>query len=205
MSEAKTARTFVVAATSVERYVTRVATCPGKQHSSGRPPERRNWPTEVLGLASVGNFRRDPSTSQFTPTTCVDFTFDQVAYLNGGNNLNGGNRSNFQLVPLGAGNTISGSANVTAGTYQRRPGRGPGWVRTAGWGSLRARRSPTTRLRLRFRYSTSSTRSGGTSYRGEARKGLAPVSRSAYVRVARLPVVYGDTFRLEVATLLLTS
>ena len=65
-----------------------------------------NGPTEAPDLNSVGNFRRGPFTSQFEPTTCVDFTFDQVAYLNGGS------RSNFQLVPLNAGDALSGSTNV---------------------------------------------------------------------------------------------
>ena len=66
-----------------------------------------NGPTEAPDLNSVGNFRRGPFTSQFTPTTCVDFTFDQVAYLNGGD------KSNFQLVPLNGGDAISGSTNVS--------------------------------------------------------------------------------------------
>ena len=65
-----------------------------------------NGPTEAPDLNSVGNFRRGPFTSQFKPTTCVDFTFDQVAYLNGGN------RSSFQLVPLNAGDALSGTTNV---------------------------------------------------------------------------------------------
>lgn len=50
-------------------------------------------PTEAPDLVSVGNFRRGPFTSQFTPTTCVDFVFDQRAYLTGGN------RTGFHLVP----------------------------------------------------------------------------------------------------------
>jgi Ca2+-binding RTX toxin-like protein len=65
-------------------------------------------PTEAPDLQSVGNFRRGPATSQGTPTTCVDFTFDQVAYLNGGD------KSNFQIVPLNGGDAISGSTNVDA-------------------------------------------------------------------------------------------
>ena len=71
-----------------------------------------NGPTEAPDLQSVGNFRRGPFTSQFTPTTCVDFTFDQVAYLNGGD------KSNFQLVPLDGGDAISGSTNVNAESDQ---------------------------------------------------------------------------------------
>ncbi len=71
-----------------------------------------NGPTEAPDLTSVGNFRRGPFTSQFTPTTCVNFTFDQVAYLNGGD------KSNFQIVPLDAGDAISGSTNVRAASDQ---------------------------------------------------------------------------------------
>lgn len=63
-------------------------------------------PTEAPDLLRVGNFRRGPFTSQFTPTTCVDFVFDQAAYLNGGN------RSNFHLVPLNAGDALDGTTNV---------------------------------------------------------------------------------------------
>ena len=75
-------------------------------------PGTSNGPTEAPDLTSVGNFRRGPFTSQFTPTTCVDFTFDQVAYLNGGD------KSNFQLVPLSADDAISGSTNVDAESDQ---------------------------------------------------------------------------------------
>ncbi len=75
-------------------------------------PGAGNGPTEAPDLISVGNFRRGPFTSQFTPTTCVDFTFDQVAYLNGGD------KSNFQLVPLSADDAISGSTNVNAESDQ---------------------------------------------------------------------------------------
>lgn len=63
-------------------------------------------PTEAPDLLEVGNFRRGPFTSQFEPTTCVDFVFDQVAYLNGGD------RSNFHLVPLDASDALDGTTNV---------------------------------------------------------------------------------------------
>ena len=63
-------------------------------------------PTEAPDLLEVGNFRRGPFTSQFEPTTCVDFVFDQVAYLNGGN------RSSFNLVPLDASDALDGSTNI---------------------------------------------------------------------------------------------
>lgn len=51
-------------------------------------------PTEAPDLVRIDNFRRGPYTDQFEPTTCVDFSFDQSAYLNGGT------RSTFHLVPL---------------------------------------------------------------------------------------------------------
>ncbi|WP_166239680.1 hypothetical protein [Paenibacillus turpanensis] len=62
--------------------------------------------TEAPDLMEVGNFRAGPSTSSNEPTTAVDFTFDQSAYLNGGD------RSNFHLVPLSGGDVIDGSTNV---------------------------------------------------------------------------------------------
>jgi len=65
----------------------------------------RGGPTEAPDLAEVGNFRRGPSTSQLEPTTCVDFVFDQTSYLNGGD------RSNFHLVPLDASDALDGSTN----------------------------------------------------------------------------------------------
>ena len=67
----------------------------------------RTGPTEAPDLLEVGNFRRGPFTDGFEPTTCVDFVFDQPAYLNGGT------RSNFQLVPLDASDALSGSTNQT--------------------------------------------------------------------------------------------
>ena len=83
---------------------------PGRRRRRNR--ERQAGPTEAPDLTSVGNFRRGPFTSQFTPTTCVDFTFDQVAYLNGGD------KSNFQLVPRSGDDAISGSTNVNAESDQ---------------------------------------------------------------------------------------
>ena len=62
-------------------------------------------PTEGPDLVAVGNFRRGPFTDGFEPTTCVDFVFDQPAYLNGGT------RSNFGLVPLDASDALPGSTN----------------------------------------------------------------------------------------------
>lgn len=63
--------------------------------------------TEAPDLLAVGNFRRGPFTVDFLPTTCVDFAFDQAAYLNGGT------RSNFSLVPLDASDALPGSTNQT--------------------------------------------------------------------------------------------
>lgn len=65
--------------------------CPDPE-SGGSGVEGRG-PTKAPDLMSVGNFRRGPFTGQFTPTTCVDFTFDQEAYLTGSN------RTSFHLVP----------------------------------------------------------------------------------------------------------
>ena len=66
----------------------------------------RTGPTEAPDLLDVGNFRRGPFTDGFEPTTCVDFVFDQPAYLKG-------TRSNFNLVPLDASDALPGSTNQT--------------------------------------------------------------------------------------------
>ena len=66
----------------------------------------RSGPTEAPDLLEVGNFRRGPVTDGFEPTTCVDFVFDQPAYLKG-------TRSNFNLVPLDASDALPGSTNQT--------------------------------------------------------------------------------------------
>ncbi|UFT99969.1 hypothetical protein KO561_03125 [Radiobacillus kanasensis] len=65
----------------------------------------QNQLTEAPDLLKVNNFRMGPST-QSGPTTAVDFTFDQTAFLNGGD------RSNFHLIPLDGGDTVDGSTNV---------------------------------------------------------------------------------------------
>ena len=57
-------------------------------------------PTEAPDLVSVGNFRPGPDTDDGTPQTLVDYTFDQMAYLNGGD------RSSFHLAPLDAGDAL---------------------------------------------------------------------------------------------------
>ena len=69
-------------------------------------------PTEAPDLLEVGNFRRGPFTDDYEPTTCVDFVFDQAAYLNGGA------LSNFHLVPLDASDALDGSTNVKAESDQ---------------------------------------------------------------------------------------
>ena len=66
----------------------------------------RSGVTEAPDLLSVGNFRRGPFTDDFEPTTCVDYVFDQPAYLKG-------TRSNFNLVPLDAADALPGSTNQT--------------------------------------------------------------------------------------------
>lgn len=68
--------------------------------------ETGSGPTEAPDLESVGNFRAGPATDDGGPQTLVDFAFDQAAYLNGGD------RSNFQIVPLDAGDALSGSTNA---------------------------------------------------------------------------------------------
>lgn len=62
--------------------------------------------TEAPDLLKAGNFRMGPTTSQNGPTTAIDFTFDQAAFLNGGD------RSNFHLIPLTGGDILDGSTNV---------------------------------------------------------------------------------------------
>ncbi len=69
-------------------------------------------PTEAPDLLEVGNFRRGPFTDDYEPTTCVDFVFDQAAYLNGGA------LSNFHLVPLSASDALDGSTNAKAESDQ---------------------------------------------------------------------------------------
>ena len=63
-------------------------------------------PTEAPDLLEVNNFRRGPFTAKFEPTTCVDFVFDQAAYVNGGK------KSDFGLIPINAGQVVPGSSEV---------------------------------------------------------------------------------------------
>ncbi len=53
--------------------------------------------TVAPDLQFVGNFRQGPYTAELEPTTCVDYDFDQAAYLAGGN------RTSFHLVPTDGG------------------------------------------------------------------------------------------------------
>ena len=57
--------------------------------------------TEAPDLLSVGNFREGPPNDDGAPQTLVDYTFDQPAYLKGGN------RSGFNLVPLDGGDELA--------------------------------------------------------------------------------------------------
>ena len=58
-------------------------------------------PTEAPDLAAVSGFTQ--TTVNGTTYTLVEYTFDQEAYLNGGD------RSSFHLVPLDAGDAVDGS------------------------------------------------------------------------------------------------
>jgi hypothetical protein len=66
---------------------------------------QQSGPTEAPDLLAVGNVRRGPFTSQFTPTTCVDFVFDQVVYLNGGN------RSDFKVIKTDGDDPLGGTTS----------------------------------------------------------------------------------------------
>lgn len=62
--------------------------------------------TVAPDLQFVGNFRQGPFTPELEPTTCVDYDFDQDAYLGGGN------RTSFHLVPVDGGPVLDGSDMV---------------------------------------------------------------------------------------------
>ncbi len=78
--------------------------CPAPE-AAGKTGEG-NGPTEAPDLVSVDNFRRGPFTSQFTPTTCVDFRFDQKAFLSGSN------RTSFHLVPRDGSDALDAAGVV---------------------------------------------------------------------------------------------
>ena len=73
-------------------------------------------PTEAPDLMSVGNFRQGPYTIEFERTTCVDFTFDQVPYINGGS------QEDFKLIPTSAGDPITGLKATLPNDEQDLPG-----------------------------------------------------------------------------------
>ncbi len=78
--------------------------CPVSRHAGD--PGGRGGPTDAPDLVAVGDFRTGPTTAQFERTTCVDFVFDQPAFLVGGD------RTNFHLVPLDGGSAIDASTAV---------------------------------------------------------------------------------------------
>ena len=63
-------------------------------------------PTAAPDLRSVGAFRAGPETDDGTPTTLVDFTFDQKTFLTGGD------RTNFKLVPRDGGEVVDGTSEA---------------------------------------------------------------------------------------------
>jgi hypothetical protein len=63
----------------------------------------QSGPTTAPDLQSVGNFRPGPNDNNGDPRTFVDFTFDQPAYLTGGN------RTGFGLVPADGSDSVFGS------------------------------------------------------------------------------------------------
>lgn len=72
---------------------------------------RDGW-TVAPDLQFVGNFREGPFTDDGNRTTCVDFDFDEAAYLGGGN------RTSFHLVPVDGGPVLDGTAQQPAGDQE---------------------------------------------------------------------------------------
>lgn len=64
----------------------------------------REGRTVAPDLQFSGNFREGPFTDDGGRTTCVDFDFDQDAFLGGGN------RTSFHLVPTDGGPVLDGTA-----------------------------------------------------------------------------------------------
>lgn len=62
--------------------------------------------TVAPDLQFVGNFRQGPFTAELEPTTCVDYDFDQAAFLAGGN------RTSFHLVPVDGGPVLDATGMV---------------------------------------------------------------------------------------------
>lgn len=75
-------------------------TCPPSTVDETNLPA--GW-TVAPDLQFVGNFRQGPYTAELEPTTCVDYDFDQPAYLAGGN------RTSFHLVPVDGGAVLDAS------------------------------------------------------------------------------------------------
>lgn len=73
----------------------------------------RRGPTAAPDLMAVGNFRRGPTTPQMTRTTCVDFVFDQPAFLAGGD------RTNLHLAPSDGGDALDATSAVRVPGDQR--------------------------------------------------------------------------------------
>lgn len=69
-------------------------TCPPSTVDETSLPS--GW-TVAPDLQFVGNFRQGPYTAELESTTCVDYDFDQPAYLAGGN------RTSFHLIPTDGG------------------------------------------------------------------------------------------------------
>ena len=70
-------------------------------------------PTEAPDLISVDGFREGPTTPQGKPTTLVDFKFDQVAYLKGGD------RTNFHLARTTGKDALDATSMVPEGDEER--------------------------------------------------------------------------------------
>lgn len=78
-------------------------TCPPSTVDETNLPS--GW-TVAPDLQFVGNFRQGPYTAELEPTTCVDYDFDQQAYLGGGN------RTSFHLVPIDGGPVLDATGMV---------------------------------------------------------------------------------------------
>ena len=78
-------------------------TCPPSTVDETNLPS--GW-TVAPDLQFVGNFRQGPYTAELGPTTCVDYDFDQAAYLGGGN------RTSFHLVPTDGGPVLDATGRV---------------------------------------------------------------------------------------------
>ncbi len=80
-----------------------VVTCPETTVDVSGLPD--GW-TVAPDLQFVGNIRQGPYTPELEATTCVDYHFDQAAYLGGGN------RTSFHLVPVDGGPVLDATGMV---------------------------------------------------------------------------------------------